>query len=103
MKVAAEKIFTDDTAFVYSHRASTATLGRVLGTTEKSYLAMVPMMACVGDEIVIFSGGKVPFVIRAEGNNFKLVGPCYVHGIMDGEAFPDGDTKSDGLEWFTLC
>ena len=63
---------------------------------------MMPITALAGDEIVIFSGSKVPIVVRAEGDRYKLLGPCYVHSIMDGEAFPKPGLASDGLEWFTL-
>lgn len=78
-------------------------LGRALGTTEKSYLAMLPIGVEVEDEIVVLDGGRVPFVIRAQGDNYKLVGACYVHGIMDGEAVSEGGSASDAPEWFTLC
>jgi hypothetical protein len=36
------------------------------------------------------SGGNVPFVLRPlpgpQPNTFELVGDCYVHGVMNGEA-----------------
>ncbi|KAH8721650.1 heterokaryon incompatibility protein-domain-containing protein [Ilyonectria robusta] len=101
LEVASEKIFTDETAYTYSRRISFLTWARVLGTTTNSKLALLPMSAEVGDEIVIFNGGKLPFVVRSEGDNFKVVGPCYVHGIMDGEAFPMNESESG--EWFSLC
>lgn len=103
VEVVAKDIFQDKVAFTYSHRVSFVTWARTLGTTEKSYLAMLPVTASVGDEIVIFNGGKVPYAIRPEGGKSKLVGPCYVHGIMDGESCAKGGLASDELEWFTLC
>ncbi|KAK0721152.1 hypothetical protein B0H67DRAFT_536144 [Lasiosphaeris hirsuta] len=43
----------------------------------------------VDDVVVVLSGGAVPFVMRkgdrGEGS-FRLVGECYMHGLMDGEA-----------------
>ncbi|KAH7159529.1 heterokaryon incompatibility protein-domain-containing protein [Dactylonectria estremocensis] len=101
LEVTSQNIFTDETAHTYSRRVSFLTWGRVLGTTTNSKLAQLPLSADVGDEIVIFNGGKLPFLIRPEGDNFKLVGPCYIHGIMDGEAFPMDESESG--EWFTLC
>lgn len=103
LEVVAKHIFVDDAASTYSYRASFLTWGRILCTTANSYLALVPVSVSAGDQIVIFSGGKVPFVLRPDGDKFKLVGPCYVHGIMDGEAFPREEEGSDSLGWFTLC
>jgi hypothetical protein len=41
----------------------------------------------VGDEIALLFGLSAPFVVRQQGStDFKLVGECFVHGIMDGEA-----------------
>ena len=62
--------------------------------TEKGYFGTVPGEAEEEDLIVIFFGLRIPFVLRSslEGT-YKLIGPCYVYGIMDGEAFT---TESDG-------
>jgi hypothetical protein len=39
------------------------------------------------DVIVVLYGGDVPFVVGpAENGQHLLLGPCYVHGIMYGEA-----------------
>jgi hypothetical protein len=45
----------------------------------------------VGDEVWIFRGGNVPFVIRRrdEEDGYTFVGECYVQGIMMGEVFVD--------------
>ncbi|KAL3422921.1 heterokaryon incompatibility protein [Phlyctema vagabunda] len=99
----AERIFEDELAADFCRRARRIMIGRQLARTSKSYIALVPMMTLVDDQIVIFSGGRVPFVVRETGDTFKLVGPCYIHGIMDGEAFPKGQSDAENLDWFTLC
>ncbi|RWA07059.1 hypothetical protein EKO27_g8045 [Xylaria grammica] len=40
-----------------------------------------------GDEVWVLAGGNVPFTLRkvSEGR-YTLIGECYVHGIMHGEA-----------------
>ena len=54
--------------------------------TAAGRLGVVPADAKPGDWITVFSGGNLPFVIRnIKGNEFTLVGHCYVHGVMDGE------------------
>lgn len=102
LEAVAKDIFDDPVAHKYAHRITSLTWGRCMGTTAKSYLAMLPMSAAEGDQIVIFNGGRMPFVLNPKGDNYTLVGPCYIHGIMDGEAFSK-DVASDELEWFTLC
>ena len=71
------------------------TMYRRLVWTEKGYLGLAPAAANVGDIIFILFGGSVPFVLRADESssrqqqNFRLIGECYVHGAMDGEALGD--------------
>jgi hypothetical protein len=51
----------------------------------------VPSDAQIGDEVCVFSGGAVPFVLRKNHGKegevvYQLVGEGYIHGIMYGEA-----------------
>jgi hypothetical protein len=62
--------------------------------TQSGYIGIGPARTQPGDEVWIFHGGKVPFVMRrtdaskAIGSHrtLNLVGDAYVHGIMDGQA-----------------
>ena len=60
------------------------------GKTERGYVGQFCADAQIGDMICIPLGSAVPFVIRpsVEGM-YNLIGECYVHGIMHGEAFDD--------------
>ena len=64
---------------------------RRLGISEKGYLGLFPLSCRKGDEIVLLSGGKTPFLVRKERNSTHiLLGDCYVHGYMNGEMWdPD--------------
>lgn len=43
--------------------------------------------AQVGDYIVVLGGGDHPFLMRsAPSETFTIVGDCYLHGVMEGEA-----------------
>ncbi len=65
---------------------------RCFCTTEKGFFGLVPGKVEVGDEVAIFNGGHVPFVLRRfeSGNGqelaYRLVGDGYFHGLMHGEA-----------------
>lgn len=39
-----------------------------------------------GHIVVILFGSQVPFFLRKHGSVYRLVGDCYVQGLMDGEA-----------------
>lgn len=41
----------------------------------------------IDDEVYIVLGADVPFVIRQNGPSYTLVGECYVHGLMQGQAY----------------
>lgn len=64
-------------------------LQRRLARTAKGYLALLPAEAQEGDMVAILKGGRLPFVLRSRGGPWELIGACYVHGIMHGEAFDE--------------
>ncbi|KAF4465970.1 heterokaryon incompatibility [Fusarium albosuccineum] len=58
---------------------------RTMARTSSGYIGMVPGTARPGDVLVVFQGGKLPFVLRARGSHWVIVGDAYVHGVMNGE------------------
>jgi hypothetical protein len=54
-------------------------------TTTTGYFGVGPSTMQSGDFVVILCDAVAPFVLRQEGDEFRLVGACYVHGIMFGE------------------
>jgi hypothetical protein len=68
-------------------------------TTASGYLAAVPCTSEVGDCIALLAGGRLPFVLRPTGDHYCFIGPCYVHGIMNGEVFPENLQE---LQWFSI-
>ena len=70
-----------------------------LYVTAKAYLASVPWTAKAGDIVAVLTGGTMPFILRPAGNHYRLVGHCYVHGVMNGEAFPEDQNE---LEWIAI-
>lgn len=69
--------------------------------TTKGLYGLGPQLVRKGDVIVIFPGIIVPYVLRYTGKDrqYKLVGTCYLHGIMRGEALvPEGSLRVDSDE-----
>jgi hypothetical protein len=65
-------------------------LGRTVIFCDDSRVGLAPQGTKVGDEIWIFVGAATPFVIRRiDGGAYKLIGNCYVHGVMQGELMDD--------------
>ncbi|KAJ8120483.1 hypothetical protein ONZ43_g2817 [Nemania bipapillata] len=57
-----------------------------LAKTSKGYLALVPHGTEIGDEVALLAGGKSPFVLRRDDDEkWKLIGDCYIEGLMHGE------------------
>ena len=66
--------------------------------TSKGYACLVPKATCNTDEIFMFNGSDLPFVlrpIRVLPGCYRSVGGCYVHGFMKGEPWKLDETNSD--------
>ncbi|KAI9640586.1 hypothetical protein NHQ30_010885 [Ciborinia camelliae] len=74
--------------------------------TSGGYVGLVPLDAEVGDRVALVLGGRVPFVLREWGEGrvrgrelekWKLVGGCYIHGMMDGQGLTLPDWKEQEI------
>ncbi|KAK3349692.1 hypothetical protein B0T25DRAFT_610595 [Lasiosphaeria hispida] len=74
------------TAMAFSHRLYNADFC----FTKSGHVGLVPGAAITGDQISLVHGGGVPFLLRRDGQSYRLIGECYVHGIMHGEALRSG-------------
>lgn len=71
---------------LYARYANKMMIGRTLAMMANGLLGLVPEDARPGDIICVLFGFSVPLVLRPdEGSAFKVVGECYVDGIMSGE------------------
>ncbi|SCO36508.1 related to heterokaryon incompatibility protein (het-6OR allele) [Fusarium fujikuroi] len=69
-----------------------------IAKTENGMIGLVPLLAEAGDQIYVLNGGVVPFVLRKgkrHRNGRRLVGECYIHGIMNGEAIQSECEETD--------
>lgn len=64
-----------------------AVKGRRFGTTARGCMGLFPRGTRLNDQISIFLGGYVPFVVRQceYSSSYQLIGECYVHGIMEDQ------------------
>ena len=63
---------------------------RKLVRTKKGYIGLASDAVRVNDSVVLCEGGKLPLVVREDGQVQRLVSDCYIHGIVHGEAFEEG-------------
>ncbi|KAI0402997.1 heterokaryon incompatibility protein-domain-containing protein [Xylaria palmicola] len=70
----------------WSRWAASASEGRVFARTGSGYYVLGPAALEAGDIVCVLFGSKVPFCLRPMGGRYLLVGECYVHGLMKGEA-----------------
>lgn len=54
--------------------------------TKGGYMGLGPKILQPGDVVCVLAGGEVPFILRPDHGYYRLVGECYLHGIMNGEA-----------------
>ncbi|KAI8648186.1 HET domain-containing protein [Fusarium keratoplasticum] len=62
--------------------------------TATGYFGLGPTELEPDDAICILLGGGVAYALRENGDSWRYIGECYVHGIMDGEIIQAMTVKS---------
>ena len=89
--------------FRFAVRAAVwAAVGRRLVITEKGRFALASSLAERGDVICVLFGCSVPVILRRDKKHWKLVGECYLHGIMKGEAIKPFENGEYHQEEFVI-
>ncbi|KAL8837301.1 MAG: hypothetical protein Q9170_002558 [Blastenia crenularia] len=70
-------------------RLITMANGRRFCLTHSGRIGWIPGAARPGDVVTIFRGSAVPVLLRPHNGSYLVIGQCYIHGIMDGEAVGD--------------
>ena len=56
--------------------------------TDEGYIGIAPKAAKQGDRVCVILGCRSPLLLRKlSGSQSQVVGQCYFHGMMNGEAF----------------
>jgi hypothetical protein len=88
-----------ESSVIYSSMGHFSQYGRFC-ITQKHRLGSTQPHAKPGDLVCVFYGGKVPFLLRPKTLwEYELLGPTYVHGVMDGEGLRMGIADKE----FGLC
>jgi Heterokaryon incompatibility protein (HET) len=60
---------------------------RIFAASSLHQLCLAPEEARIGDVMFVPLGSETPFLLRnTSTGGYKIIGDCYVHGFMDGEA-----------------
>ncbi|KAE8451541.1 hypothetical protein EG329_003614 [Mollisiaceae sp. DMI_Dod_QoI] len=59
---------------------------RRLVTTDEGSIGMAPYRVQKGDIVCVLVGCNIPMAIRQRGTGYEVIGECYLHGFMGGEA-----------------
>ena len=59
---------------------------RRITTTEKGCFGLDDNGVRQGDQVCMFFGGRMPVILRTDGEHYHFIGECYVHGLMFGKA-----------------
>ena len=74
---------------------------RWLSVSKEGHICLVPAVAMKGDIVCVILGCKSPLLLRPLPNgNYTVVGECYIHGLMYGEALLG--TLTDGWKSVTI-
>ncbi|KAK4506857.1 hypothetical protein PRZ48_000590 [Zasmidium cellare] len=86
----------------WSRIVGNAVAGRVAVITSSStttYVGLAPVGTEIGDHICILRTCSVPYVLRPlENGRYRLVGDCYIHGVMEGELLESLEFRTIEIE-----
>jgi hypothetical protein len=63
--------------------------------TIRGRMGLGPRCLQAGDIVAVLRGAMLPFILRKEVEDYRLLGAAYVHGIMDGEAVEEWKTRDE--------
>ncbi|KFY41442.1 hypothetical protein V494_03001 [Pseudogymnoascus sp. VKM F-4513 (FW-928)] len=77
------------------------TAAKTIFITEKGYIGIGSDLIQEGDKVILSPGFNVPMIVReCEDGSHHFVAPAYIHGVMDGEKWPDNE--ADVLTYFVF-
>jgi hypothetical protein len=70
---------------------------KFFSTSSRNMFGLGPDGLQSGDVVAVLYGCSVPVILRAmeDRMHYKLVGECYIHGLMDGQAVTDPNLQDE--------
>jgi hypothetical protein len=84
------------------HFATSILVGRTFFTTESGHMGIGSRRMQIGDEVCVLFCGETLFILRPIKKHYRLVGECYVHGLMQGEPMEQWNASDLKDQWFEL-
>src|SRR5436305_4813459 len=72
----------------FHHAAWQIQRGKSFFTTAGGRMGTAEGMIQESDVVALISGMEMPIILRPDGDCYQVAAHAYVHGIMDGEAWP---------------
>jgi hypothetical protein len=89
----------DPNMAVEAHIIHEATMLRRLIWTQRGHVGVAPAGVNISCTICILGGCRVPLVLRRSLSGYKLIGECYILGIMDGEVEHGPNVENQAVEF----
>jgi hypothetical protein len=70
--------------------------------TQQGYVGWAPRRTRKGDKIFVLLGCRTPVILRPQGDSFRLIGECYIHGVMNGEVIDELEAGKYQLQDVTI-
>jgi len=86
----------------FQRAVAAASVNRTFFISKTGYMGVGPKAVEDGDSICVVLGCEVPLLLRKNGDQYLLVGECFVWGLMDGEAMRMKRKGDDWLDSFGL-
>ena len=87
-------VANDEVMYRYYRCLLKSMAGRILFTTKQGYIGTGPRGTKMGDVVVLIAGLGILMVVRGNKEQGNIVvGAVHIHGVMEGEAWPNDRGK----------
>ena len=85
-----QAIMQDSESAVFENHVLLGCRGKLFFITGEGFYGLAPASIQTGDEVLLVSGLQFPLIARKlnESQEYQLLGPAFIHGLMGGEVWP---------------
>ncbi|KAK3387392.1 heterokaryon incompatibility protein-domain-containing protein [Podospora didyma] len=92
------QLILDDTSRTVHHIVLTRAKGNCLFRSLAGKLGIASRKIQKGDEVFLIAGSALPMILRRRKTGYRIIGPAYIPGVMQGEMWPQGGQGLTTLE-----